>query len=383
MSARRASRKPAPARRRGRLFRTVKRLFKAAALAVLLAVVFSALFIGFKCYSGRAIAQVTPTDVQRASDGIRRYSREEVSTFLTLPEWYIVYNTEEYARFIAAQNPSAFPYAGSVRQYWRYYGGACAATRGIYPFSVGNHLMLAVIGSSFTIEYVLKGLYENVVGRATEWLGGRETPEDAFARRTAVEYGAFMHSIPWYQFPFFAKVGQLWRETPTGGPHLVRKWERRLALTAEYGVKGVYGWLIGRGTSAAYAPEDLRIHAWIENAGDAVFAGDAIRKVKPVGPRSYIVTIPRYEAFTGHARTLIEQGVRFLDIAGNDEILVTALAPAALNVSNIGATLVLDEAMVTDDKTRRVGLKVAVRSLHEVVQRLRSSGATVEHIYDY
>lgn len=383
MSARVKARTPAPPRRRGRLFRIVKRLFKAAALAVFLAVVFSAGFIGLKCYSRRTIAQVTPADVQRASDGIRGYPREEASTFLTLPEWYIVYNTEEYARFIAGRNPSGFPYAGSVRQYWSYYGGACAATKGVYPFSAGNHLMLAVIGSSFTIEYVLKGLYENIVGRATEWIGGRDTPEDAFARRTAVEYGAFMHSTPWYQFPFFARVGQLWRDTPNRGPHLVRKWERRMTLTAEYGAKGVYGWLIGRGTSAAYAPEDLRVHAWIDNAGEAVFAGDAIRKVKSVGPRSFIVTIPRYEAFTGHARSLIEQGVRFLDIAGNDEILVTALAPAGLNLSSIGATVVLDEPVLTDDKTRRVGLAVAVRSLHEVVPRLQKNGATVEHIYDY
>ena len=245
---------------------------KAALLAVLLAVVFSSVFIGLRCYSGTSQPHVPSADVQRAMDGVVNYTREEASTFLTLPEWYIVYNTEEYARFIGAQNPSQFPYAGSVRQYWRYYGGVCDATKGIYPFSSGNHMMLGVIGSSFTIEYVLKGLYENTAGRFTEWISGRDTPEDAFAYKTATEYGAFMHTVPWYEFPFFSRVSRLWRETPMRGPRMLRKWERKLALTAEYGAKGMYGWLIGIGTGAAYDAEDLRVHAWIDNASDAVFA---------------------------------------------------------------------------------------------------------------
>ena len=36
----------------------------------------------------------------------------------------------------------------------------------------------------------------------------------------------------------------------------VRKWERRFALTAEYGAKGGYGWLIGLGSQAAYGEEE-------------------------------------------------------------------------------------------------------------------------------
>ena len=381
MSAKKAKKAPAP--RGGRLVGVFKRLFKAAVLAVILAAVWSSLFVGLRCYSRTGRPQNTSADVQRASAGLNGYTRDEASTFLTLPEWYIVYNTEEYARFIGAQNPSRFPYVGSIRQYWRYYGGACDATKRAYPFSPGNHVMLAVIGSSFTIEYALKGLYENTFGRLTEWISGRDTPEDAFAHKTAVEYGKFMHTVPWYEFPFFGKLAQLWRETPLSGAHSIRKWERKLALTAEYGVKGIYGWLIGVSSGAAYGPEDLRIHARIDNATDAVFADGVVRKVKQLGPGSYIVTIPRYEAFTGRAKLLIAQGVRFLDIAGNDDILVTVLAPAAMKANDIGAVVLIDEALLTQGTTRRLGLKVPVRSLHDVIPRLEKHGATIEHIYDY
>ena len=377
----RAGQQPAP--RRGRLVRVLKRLFKAAALAAAVAVVWSALFIGVRCYSRESRPQVVPPEVQRASAGLTGYGREEASTFLTLPEWYIVYNTEEYARFTGGQSPARFPYLGSIRQFWSYYGGACQATKGAYPFSAGNHLMLAVIGSSFTAEYIVKGLYENTLGRLGEWISGRDTPEDAFAHKTAVAYGAFMHTVPWYEFPFFGRLSQLWRETPWRGPHLARKWERRMALTAEYGAKGVYGWLIGMSSGAAYGPEDLRIHARIDNASDAVFADGVVRKVKPLGARAYIVTIPRYEAFTARTKILIAQGVRFLDVAGNDEILITVLAPASLNASEAGGVVVLDEAFLTDAATRRIAVTVEVRSLHEILPRLEKMGATIEHVYDY
>ena len=319
---------------------------------------------------------------ERAAQGLDGYRREEASTFLTLPEWYIVYNTEEYARFIGAERPSAFPYVGSIRQYWRYYGGACAATKGTYQFSWGNHVMLAVIGSSFTIEYIIKGLYENSIGRLAEW-AGRDTPEDAFAHKTAVEYGTFMHTVPWYEFPFYTKLKQLWSSTPLGGPRQVRKWERKLALTAEYGAKGIYGWIIGLASGATYGAEDLRIHAWVENASDDIFGDGVIKKVKQLGPRAYIVTIPRYEAFTTRTLTLISQGVRFVDIAGNDDILVTVLTPASVKLPADTGAVLIDETLLTDGSTRRAGLRVPVRTLHEAVSRLQQAGVRVEHIYDY
>ena len=56
-----------------------------------------------------------------------------------------------------------------------------------------------------------------------------------------------MHHTAWYRFPFFDRLGALWTRVPTSGPHAGRKWERRLALSAEYVIKGTYGWLLGLG----------------------------------------------------------------------------------------------------------------------------------------
>ena len=108
--------------------------------------------------------------------------------------------------------------------------------------------MVFVIGTSFTVENALKGLYENTIGRVTEWTShGEPTPEDRFGARVAQEYVDFIRVDPWYEFSFFRRFQELWRETQFSGPHLLRKWERKLALSLEYLAKAQYAMLITLG----------------------------------------------------------------------------------------------------------------------------------------
>jgi hypothetical protein len=336
-------------RQRGRLSRLARAAFRIAVLIILAAASWSAFFIGTRCYS-------------RSS---RESSLTESATFLTLPEWYIVYNSEEFATFTTVNAPSGFPYGRSIAQYWRYYGVACDATKGRYPFSGGNHLMLGVIGSSFSIEYALKGIYENTAGRLSAMISGHDTPEDALAHATAVEYGLFMHTVPWYEFPFASKLSTLWRITPMRGPNMLRKWERRVALTAEYGVKAVYGWLIGLGTQAAYDAVQPTVEAQVR---------------RPDGSGG-AVTLPRYEAFTAAALKLLREGVQFSDIGGHDEILVTAIVPKGF--AGAGLQVILTEPLLTDPSQVRIGIRTPVAALHEAVRSIEKDGGRIEHLYDY
>jgi hypothetical protein len=359
---------------------TRRRIVVAFVLFVVLLVGAPMLFIATQCYGSGTQSEVALPDAVKA---LPNYTRAEAFTYLTLPEWLIVYSGDEYGRFIASAQPSRFPYFGSVVQYWRGYRDVCRITRREYPFESGYHVMLGVIGASFTIENVVKGLYENTAGRVTEWIATRDTPEDAFAVKTAQEYGRFMHTVPWYEFPFGARLAALWKETPAWGPHVLRKWERRGFLTAEYGSKAIYGWLIGKATGTAYAPEDLLIHAWVEGVPDAGFSDARVQTVLRLGEAGQIVRLPRYEAFTQVALALHAQGVRFVNIAGNDEILVTAIGPAARSPDLSPARIASRAALPTDPSRVRLALRVPVRSLHEVLTRLQAEGITIEHLYDY
>jgi hypothetical protein len=368
-----------PRRARARVARALGLLAVLGALAVAL----PAIFIGVRCVRPGVTAPRRSADVERAAAGIRDYVRGGAATYLTVPEWYIVYSTEEYAAFLSRRPPSDFPYLGASRQYWEYYGAMCDATRAVYPVDAGSHLMLGVIGVSFTAENLVKAAWENTAGRLAEWLGGHATEEDLFARRTATEYGRFMHTVPWYQFPFGAHLTALWRETGLWGKAPVRKWERKVALSAEYGVKAAYAWMIRQATGAVYEPEAERIHVWLAVAPPAALADPRIRRVKDLGPAGVIVTLPRYEPFTDLVRALVRHGARFRDIAGNDAIVVSALARGGARPGSEAGTILFSAPILTEDATARLVLRTPVASLPGALPALEYVGVRMEHVYDY
>jgi hypothetical protein len=316
------------------------------------------------------------------------YARPEEQTYLTLPEWYIVYSADEYAAFLADHPPSQFPYFQAVGQFWQAYHDVCTITRDRYPFNGDYHLTLAVIGVSFTAENMFKGIYENTVGRVSEWTSsGEPTPEEVFGRTVAAEYGAFIHTVPWYKFPFWSKIGPLW-EMNLSGPNVARKVERRLALSMEYGVKAGYGWLIRAATESAYAPEDLEIVARAEGVTPAVVQREPeLRIVEALDGQTTLVSLPRYEAFTLIVPRLVGQGVRFTEIAGNDEIMITVLAPRDWRWDPANGDLLFSMPILSQPERTRLVVRVPVRSLHTAVDRVThasaSDGVTLEHIYDY
>src|SRR5262245_49994157 len=105
-----------------------------AAFAILIGA--PVLFIGTQCTGSGTQAATGP------SSPAPMPAREESLTFLTLPEWSIVYSTEEYARYLARAAPSGFPYFRSATQYWQQVNAVCDVTRAEYPFNAGYQVML-------------------------------------------------------------------------------------------------------------------------------------------------------------------------------------------------------------------------------------------------
>lgn len=325
------------------------------------------------------------SEVEKIKLSLRNYSRSEDQTYLTLPEWYIVYSADEYATFLDKNLPSGFPYFRSIGQFWGNYGNVYSIVRKRYPFNYGYHLSNVVIGTSFSVETAIKGIYENIFGRTTEWLSfGSLTEEDAYARTVAKEYADFIHTIPWYEFPFEKKLVELWTGPSLWELNLIRKLERKISLSLEYSVKSIYRWLIKTGTWLTYAPEDLEIQAWVKNISDDIVKQESrIRIVRQINTQASIVAIPRYEAFTGIVTKLAREGVQFIDIAGNSEILVTAITSRNWEYNLKDGEFLFAMEILTQPDLKRVAVKAPVKSLHRILPSLESDGVKVEHIYDY
>ena len=364
-------------------------LFLKVGLLLFLAVIFVPLIgVAIECrpFSSPTLPQAAPepADIQKLKASLTNYARLEDQTYLTLPEWYIVYSADEYATFIKKNRPSQFPYFQAVGQYWRSYYDVCAVTRDAYAFNSGYHLSNVVTGLSFTIENIGKGLYENTLGRLGElFSSGTPTEEDLYARAVATEYGRFIHTIPWYDFPFSEKLSGLW-QTSLWGPSPIRKWERKLALSFEYGIKSLYGGLIKQASQSTYGIVDVEIQVWASGLSKALLKSEPqIKIVKVISGQTAIASVPRYEAFTQLVPKLTKQDVRFVEIAGNDEILLTAFVPRLWEYDLAEGKLLFEMPILTQPNLKRIAIKVPVKSLHLMLAEMERRDVKLEHIYDY
>jgi hypothetical protein len=321
--------------------------------------------------------------VREATNDIPEYARPEDLTYLTLPEWYIVYSTDEYAGFIAQNPPSQFPYFRAVGQYWQTYAAVCDVVRGKYPFNGEHQFALGFIGISFTAENMLKGVYEGTVGRISEWTASEPTEEDIYAAQVAKEYGEFLHMTPWYFFPFKEKLQGLWQETSLSGPNLIRKWERKLSLTIEYGLKILYAGFTRLGAQATYGGADVeKIYAVTEGLTDAMLSSD-LELIKEIDGNRQLVRMTRFERFTQLVPGLTENGLRFIEIAGNDEILATVFAPPSNDFPFAYGEYLFNLPILTDPNLTRVAVRVRLEDLRLFLDEIENSPGRLEHLYDY
>ena len=309
------------------------------------------------------------------------HRRSEIDTYLTYPEWSIVHAYEDFAGVVRARGESDFSYFSSIRGYW---SNLCAMTR--HASARGNistdvKAMLHIIGLSFSAEMAVKGAYELTIGWATEAIRGeRRTPEDRFALAVAEDYARFLQQTPWYEYPFGSTLRRFWSEVPWGEGNLVRKLERRFALTLEYGVKALYARVIG--ALAGMAPAALRIRSVVRGLdGSDLTAEPRIQRIVLRPDGSSVIETPRYREFTQILGSLASRGRDVVEIAGNDDIFVTLLMPP-------GAPPVKGQHLITVPQQarpgwRRDGLAIKVSALAELMRSLDKSAGTFEHAYDY
>ena len=348
------------------------------------------LALSFDSYCGSQQADFKPVQSQSLQTNVfsipdlSKYNRRMESTYLTFPEWYLVFNPQEYARFIASNRPSRFPYFTSIQQFWGGYCQVYGITKHNYPFNKGDHLVEVVIGTSFSVEYVAKGVWENTIGRVSEWTsGGEQTEEDVYAARVADAYGKFIPDYPWYEFPFPSSFTGLWSQTKIFGPHSVRKFERKIYLSIEYGIKALYAKIISTGTHAVYGIADTEVYAMVQHAVPSALSDPSVRIVQDLGNGGFVITLPHYQGFTDTAPSLAEKGVDFIEIAGNKEILMSFISPDNFTLKNNQVKILFSMKVLGEMKKKRVAIQVPVESLSFIIRELAAKDIPIEHIFDY
>lgn len=314
----------------------------------------------------------------------KEYTRPYDNAYLSIPEWFIVYNSIEYSRALANSLPSQFDYFGAIKEYWKQYRIVRDLTSSSSHNNSNYITVLKVIGVSYSVELAIKGVYENTLGRLTEWLsGGRQLHEERVAAVMASDYGVFLYDYPWYDFPYSNYFGLLWKKgldsDLTIGQYL-RKGERLLYLSLEIGIKVAYSKLIAFATHQKFGVQDDVVYAIISKDG---------------GVTKELMNAPHYQPFT---RALLskmaeasEAGSNFVvkDISGNQKITLSYVTEIGVavpeGIKELTRTkegfFIESEGVITTKE--RVHGEVAVRDIFSVYKELKGQGVTIDHFYDY
>lgn len=345
----------------------------AASLVAVIALLAPVAYVELACQDEPASPAYTPLITDS------RWQRQEANSYLTYPEWHIVFAYDGLAHTVAAGDEHEFGYLRSISSFW---SSACALTRVAGQHGGadwGTRSMVHTIGVSFTVEMLAKAAYEETIGRLTASLrGSQKTPQDQAVAKIAADYAAFLRQTPWYAYPFHRKAEELW-SAPID--QHVRGWERRLGIGLEFEAKAGYASVLA-GAVAATEPAQLTIRSVISGLSASNLR--AIDGVTVIGARGGGIEIetPRYAAFTRILAEIARRGGTVKEIAGNDEIMASVTAPADTTFDSRLGTVLL---RMTRDSLPGERLLVNVR-LQQLAPLLRTypiGDPGLEHLFDY
>lgn len=284
-------------------------------------------------------------------------------TFLTFPEWYLVFSPEEQASYFKQYTASTFPFMGHTAQIWESYKIVNNQIKDNFPTNTGYHFMIWVIGSSASVEYSIKAWYETIIGRITDTYEAK-TDEDKFNAKFTQDYVDFIKDRPWYEFDFKSRLKSLWTSNSFFGDKFFRKIERKYILTSELLVKYVYGKLIGLGTKQVY--------------------GEALPTTALILEDDSLQYLPRYDKFANAATSLVKKGHSFKEIAGNNSaILLTVIVKEDNKVNFENAQTVFVQPFASHPSIKRIALAVPVKALSKLLLQLDNDHIKIEHLFDY
>jgi hypothetical protein len=307
------------------------------------------------------------------------FQRREANTYLTYPEWHIVYAYDGLAYVLQNGDEHTFDYVQSIARFWRATCTLARVGRRHGGADWGTRSMIHTIGVSFTAEMLAKAAYEETIGRAAAWVRGtRKTPQDTVVASMADDYARFLRQTPWYMYPFPRELRKLWAAPVE---QTVRGWERRLGIGAEFLLKSAYARVLA-GAVAATGEAQLAIRSVV--SGLDATALSAIPGVKVIGKRDGGLEIetPRYEQFTGILIEIARRRGTIREIAGNDDVMVS-LTVAEGTAATVPRGTILLRLKRDGIPGERLLVNVKVPELAAFLKAYPRGDPGLEHVFDY
>ncbi|NME69182.1 FAD-dependent oxidoreductase [Flammeovirga aprica JL-4] len=321
--------------------------------------------------------------VEKEGNTIKGYYRNEEQTVLTVPEWYLVFNPKEYSDYLeSGANPSDFPFYASLDEYWSLYDRSLKLVSEAYPSNEEYITMLQVIGVSVTLEYTIKILYENTIGKVFSFLhNGINSDEEETINQAHRAYSDLIYHKAWYEFDFLQWIGKVWAVSNTKDSNWFRKVERKTLFTFEFLFKAAYGQLIEWAAKSTYEEPVTDIYV-LATSTEEIPTNNAV-KIHTKKDDTYLIAIERWGAFTTNLIELADKDIQLHSIGGNDEISVSIIVPKDVSFHLDKIKMLYESKIVTDNDSKRLVYFMPVTELIPFISRIKKEGFEVEHIFDY
>lgn len=288
-------------------------------LALVLLVILLLLPVG---YVELACVGEAPKGETRTALVAPEWQRAESRTLTTYPEWHIVHAYDDYARVIRDGDPHDFRYVSAIAGFWTSLCPLKERAAAMGGMTGDQKMTIYTIGVSFTAELLAKAAYEETLGRIAAIVRGEERAalDDRSAERAAA-YARFLQQTPWYKWNFSEDM-EIFENAGGDG---FRDRERRFALKNEAIAKTHYAGLIAQAVEGIGADE-LRMRSVVSGSTEAALGGIEGIKIIAVRAEGIEIETDRYRLFTRLAEQIAAAGGDFVEIAGNDDIMFTALS---------------------------------------------------------
>lgn len=308
-----------------------------------------------------------------------RFQLDEAGTFLNYPRNHVAYAHAELAKVLESGDEHEFDFTSSIVGFWSSFCAAnrLAAQRG--ATELDDRIPIHIAGAGFTLDMALKAAYEETLGRLFVSNRGEEkTPQDERAARVAQDQALFLRDGPWHGYDFDTAIGALWSDPIIQS---MRGWERRLALGGEWTAKSVVaGFVAGRINSSTSREPLLSVVTGLQAT-----QLNALPDVNIAENHEHYAIIRTLGGrhFTAIVQAIADAGGRVLEIAGNDEIMVSLISPEPVPMATIAphrVVAILDRDGFDD---KRILVVVTIPELAAFLVKLNDSVVDMERIYTY
>jgi len=302
-------------------------------------------------------------------------------TYLTFPEWFLVFSPEEQAEFFKKSTSTNYSYQSQVNQFWDSYKIINKHLEGKYPYNDEYNTMIGVIGVSTELEYDMKSWYETIIGRVTQ--SSFLTDEDYFTQKYTAEYANFLNTAAWYDFDYKKQLKNLWTETPFFGWNMQRKLERKYLLTSEFLLKIAYAEMIKYGSQSMYGEIPTKTVIVTDKLTELMKKNPTIEVISS-GDNGHVLRIPRYTAFMHTAEEIALEDVNIIEVAGNKSaILSTIIAPVNQVFDPKTCRTLFAQKLTNNKGFQRVAICTPINQLSGFIRFCKKNGIEMEHIYDF